>query len=259
MEIVFNAIGIEVPNKTAFNNLAEDAEKRGEASLSTRPGGIVHGRCWRIGLGLEVWTILSETKSGEVFYADCRPGFRARYTQILSDWTLSEAVGEAVVEGFTEFQTVKVFFKLQNLTEISHTKFEQKLLKVGLCGLAYRAEALTEEEKTCWKPAASENAEADQADWILCGKILAFDELRNPFTGSDLYWIHLDLGNFRLEILVNKRALGGEKDLKIGSSLKAKVWLQGHVGSQSTFYSSYEGVDWSQKTVDFWKTFKREN
>jgi hypothetical protein len=258
MEIVFNAIGIEVPNKTAFNNIAENAEKRGEASLSTNSDGVIHGRCWRIGLGLEVWTILSESKTGEIFYADCRPGFRARYTQVLNNWSMSEAKGEAAVEGFTEMHNVKVHFKLQNLTEISHTKFEQKHLKVGLCGLAYKAEVLATEEKSFWKPSSTENSEANRADWNLCGKILAFNELRNPFTEKDLYWIHLVINNFRLEILVNKQALRGYA-LQVGASLKAKIWLQGHVVSQSTFYSSYEGVDWSQNTVDFWKTFKREN
>lgn len=258
MEIVFNAIGIEIPDDAAFNNLAEDAEKRGEASLSTRPGGVIHGRCWRIGFGLEVWKILYQSKNGEIFSADCRPGFRARYTQILSDWSLSETGGEAAVEGYTENQGVRIFFQLQNLTEISSTKFEQKLLRIGLCGLAYRADVLAANAESYWKSSAAENPAGGNADWRLCGKILAFNALRNPLTGSNLYWIQLDLSSFELEILVNQHALGGS-ELKVGASLRAEIWLQGHVASQSTFYTNYEGVDWSSNTVDFWKKFKREN
>ncbi len=257
MEIVFNAIGIEVPNQTAFNNLAENAEKRGEASLSMRPGVVIHGRCWRIGLGLEVWTIFNESETGEVFYTDCRPGFRAHYMQILKDWSLSEAKDEAVIEGYTKNNATKVSFQLQNLTEINPKRFEQKLLRIGLCGLAYHAEVLAAEKKSFWKSAAK-NSDSDAADWKLCGKITAFSTLRNPFTGNDLYWIHLDLNSFKLEILVNRHSLHGS-DLQIGKSVKAKVWLQGHIAGQAEFYSNYEGVDWSHRTVDFWKSFKRQN
>jgi hypothetical protein len=58
MEIAFDAIGLEVSSETAFNNLVEDAEKRGEASTLPRKSGVLHGRCWRLGEGLEVWTVL---------------------------------------------------------------------------------------------------------------------------------------------------------------------------------------------------------
>ena len=77
----------------------------------------------------------------------------------------------------------------------------------------------------------------------MCGEIIAFNALRNPFTGSDLYWIHLDLPDFELEVLVNQRNFNGE-NLHIGAKLKADVWLQGHIVSESTLYSRYEGVDY---------------
>src|ERR1700752_1286645 len=104
MEIAFDAIGLEVPNETAFNSLAENAGKRGEASLLPRKGGILHGRCWPLGEGLEVWTVLYESKTGEVFYANCRPGFRARYAQRIGPWALTEydEEGEAVIHGYCD-------------------------------------------------------------------------------------------------------------------------------------------------------------
>ena len=258
---IFNAIGLEIPPGQTLNDLAEDAERRGEASLSTRAAGTVHGRCWRIGLGLEVWTTLYETKSGEVFYADCRPGFRARYPQNIDAWVLheDEEEGEATVEGSIEDYAEKVFFQLQNLTEVSQKNFERRVLTVGLCGLAYRAEVAAPDEELEWKPLwqTEGNAKAEETDWRLAGRVINFNQLRNPFSGHDLYWLHLDLGNFRLEILVNRHILKGK--LRVGATVRADVWLQGHILAQSTFFSSYEGVDWSVNAADFWKNYKRLN
>jgi hypothetical protein len=259
---IFNAIGLEIPQGQTLSDLAEDAERRGEASLSARSGGTVHGRCWRIGLGLEVWTTLYESKTGEVFYADCRPGFRARYTQKINSWTLyeDEQEGEATVEGGIENYAERISFQLQNLTEVGAKNFEQPILTVGLCGLAYRAEVSEQDEAPEWKPLRKTegNAGSNEIDWRLTGRVISFNALRNPFSGHDLYWIHLDLGNFRLEILVNRHILkGGE--LRVGATVEADVWLQGHIVTQSTFLSNYEGVDWSGNAADFWKNFKKLN
>ncbi len=259
---IFNAIGLEIPQGKTLNDLAEDTERHGEASLSMRSGGTVHGRCWRIGLGLEVWTTLYESKTGEVFNADCRPGFRARYPQNINRWVLheDEKEGEASVEGNIEDNARRVFFQLQNLTEVGAKNFERAVLTVGLCGLAYRAEVLKEDADSEWKPLRKTegNIRAKKTDWRLTGRVINFNMLRNPFSGHDLYWLHLDLGNFRLELLVNCDILKGV-DLRIGATLEADVWLQGHVVSQSTFFSRYEGVDWSENAADFWKNFKKLN
>jgi hypothetical protein len=259
MEIAFDAIGLEVTNETAFNNLAEDAGKRGEVSRLTRKSGVLHGRCWRLGEGLEVWTVLYESDTGEVFHADCRPGFRARFTQRINPWILTEfeEEGEALVHGFIEDTDVEVLFELQNLTEVGAKNFQQETLSVGLCGLAYRAKVLSRKERTLWK-SFDENAAKHENDWSLCGEIIAFNALSNPFSGSDLYWVHLSLNDFELEVLVNQRALHGD-ELFVGAFLKADVWLQGHILSESTRRSSYEGVDYSVRTVDFWKKFKKLN
>lgn len=259
---IFRAIGLEIPKGKTLNDLAEDAERLGEASLSTRATGTIHGRCWRIGLGLEVWTTLYESEAGEVFYADCRPGFRARYTQSICCWALheDEAEGEASVEGVIEDYADPVFFQLQNLTEVGAKNFERETLIVGLCGLAYRAEVSGDaaenlEWRSLWKMGGG--SECEENDWHLSGRVINFDQLRNPFSGRDLYWIHLDIGNFELEILVNRRILKG--DLRVGANVKADVWLQGHIVSQSTLWSSYEGVDHSANRTNFWKRFKKLN
>lgn len=274
MEIAFDAIGLEIPNETAFNSLVENAGKRGEASRLPRKSGVLHGRCWKLGLGLEVWTVLYESQTGEVFYADCRPGFRARYTHSISPWIATEfdEEGEAIVHGFIEDTEREVLFALQNLTEVGAGGFQQQnTLTVGLCGLAYRAElinaeaAATADIKPFWK--SGEKFARHENDWSLCGRILSFGALRNPFSGSDLYWIYLNLGDFDLEILVNRRnlsgaAAGGGMKLAVGAMLRADIWLQGHIVNAPLLRrrSNYEGVDYSLlRTVDFWKQFKRPN
>lgn len=262
MEIAFDAIGLEVPNQKAINNLAEDVKNRGEASRLTRKSGVLHGRCWRLGLGLEVWTVLYESQTGEVFYADCRPGFRARFKQKINPWVMTEfdEEGEALIHGFIEDSETEVLFELQNLTEVSSANFQKTTLTVGLCGLAHRAEVLTVSEPKYWKSLRNISLPVvgNENVWSLCGEITAFSALRNPFSGSDLYWIHLDLADFDLEILVNQKTLQG-KELQIGAMVKADVWLQGHIISESTMYARYEGVDYTRRTVDFWSAFKKNN
>ena len=256
MEMVFKTIGIEIPNKTAFHNLAENAERNGEASIAARAGRIVRGSCWRIGFGLEVWTTFNESETGEIFYSNCRPAFRARQTQILSDWSLSETKGEVAVEGCIEKSSTKILFRLQNLTEINSPILEQKTLKIGLCGLAYRAVTSTKREKLFRQTA--EKSKTQRADWHLRGTIRAFDEIRNAFTNQDLSWLRLDAGDFDLEILVSRNVLQGG-DLQIGKNVEADVWLQGHIAAPGNLNSSYEGIDRSQNPVDFWNEFRRAN
>jgi hypothetical protein len=259
---IFNAIGLDILKGKTLNDLAEDAEKFGEASLSMRGGGVIHGRCWRIGGGLEVWAIHYESAIGEISYADCRPGFRARFAQKINSWSLFEdEEGEATLEGFTGNPAVRVFFQLQNLTEIQAVNFERKSLNVGLCGLARRAAVSAPGEKFHWKPLAeiSRASKAEQTDWSLCGRVLNFKLLCNPHSGENLYWIHLDLGDLALEVLVNRRTLRGASRLRVGAMIKADIWLQGHIANQSTLHSKYEGVDWSKGSAAFWKNLRKLN
>jgi hypothetical protein len=82
--------------------------------------------------------------------------------------------------------------------------------------------------------------------------------LRNPLSGSELYWVHLDLERIKLEVLVNRRALRGAP-LSVGAALDAEIWLQGHVLDELALRSRYEGVDRACSNASFWAGLKRRN
>jgi hypothetical protein len=262
MNPTFETIGLEVSTEKAFNYLAERAGDQGEPTQLSRRGAVLHGRCWKLGEGLEVWTVLYESGSGDVFYADCRPGFRARYIQTITPWALTEydEEGEAVIHGFREGTDCEVLFELQNLTEVGAAGFRAQELHIGLCGLAYRARVRRTRTKTRWVPLekAAPARAAHENDWSLSGRVIAFKPLRNPLTGGELFWIHLDLEKIKLEVLVNQRALRGD-ELKVGASLDAEVWLQGHVLDEHALRSRYEGVDVAYSLGSFWSGLKRRN
>ena len=262
MEPTFEAIGLEVPSEKDFNHLAERAGDQGEATQLPRRGAVLHGRCWKLGEGLEVWTVLYESGTGEVFYADCRPGFRARYTQRISPWALTEydEEGEAIVHGYCDGTETEVLFELQNLTEVGTGSFRAQELHVGLCGLAYRARVRARQEPARWQPLeeVAPSRAAHENDWSLCGRVLSLKSLRNPLSGSELYWAYLDLERFKLETLINARSLrGGE--LRVGATVSAEVWLQGHILDQRTLLSRYEGIDRSLPIGSYWSRLKRKN
>jgi hypothetical protein len=87
---------------------------------------------------------------------------------------------------------------------------------------------------------------------------VACKPLKNPLSGSDLYWINVDLERMNLEILVNQRSLRGDR-LVPGATLDAEIWLQGHVLDELALSSRYEGVDVSFSTADFWSRLRRKN
>jgi hypothetical protein len=82
--------------------------------------------------------------------------------------------------------------------------------------------------------------------------------LRNPLSGSELYWVYLDVGGLKLEVLVNARSLSGGR-LHGGATLSAEVWLQGHVFDDQALRLRYEGVDPACSTNSFWSRFSRSN
>lgn len=261
MEETFEAIGLEVPSEKDFNHLAERAGDQGEPTQLSRRGAVLHGRCWKLGEGLEVWTVLYESGTGDIFYADCRPGFRARYMQRISPWALTEydEEGEAIIHGYCDGTETEVLFELQNLTEVGPEGFRVQELHVGLCGLAYRARVCTRAESPHWRTLeeCSPSRAAHENDWSLCGRVLSFKPLRNPLSGSELYWVYLDLERLKLEVLINQRALRGT--LSIGAMLNADVWLQGHVLDRRALMSRYEGLDLSYSSAAFWAHLKRRN
>lgn len=262
MDATFETIGLEVPSQKAINFLAERAENHGEPTQLSRRGAVLHGRCWKLGEGLEVWTVLYESGTGDVFYANCRPGFRARYMQRIGPWALTEydEEGEAVIHGYCDGTDTEVLFELQNLTEVGASGFRAPALYVGLCGLAYRARLCTRERSARWLPLerAAPSRAAHENDWSLRGRVIEFKSLRNPLSGSELYWIYLDLEKLNLEILVNARALSGG-ELQVDATLSAEVWLQGHVFDEHALRLRYEGVDRSYRSADFWLRFSRSN
>jgi hypothetical protein len=262
MDETFATIGLELTNETAFNNLAAQAGDCGEATWLPRRGAVLHGRCWKLGDGLEVWTVLYESGTGETSYADCRPAFRARYVQRIAPWALTEydEDGAAVVHGYLAgANDTEVLFELQNLTEAPPEVFRAPALYVGLCGLAYRARMLKDEAANLWQPLEKTAPERspNENDWSLRGRVLSFKTLRNPLSGSELYWVHLDLGPLRLEVLVNRRALRGK--LRVGAWLAAEVWLQGHILDDHALRQRYEGVDYTVHPATFWQHFRRRN
>src|ERR687894_485615 len=194
MDTTFEAIGLEVPSEKDFNYLAERAGDQGEPSQLPRRGAVLHGRCWKLGEGLEVWTVLYESGTGEIFYADCRPGFRARYTQRVSPWALTEydEDGEAIVHGYYDGHETEVLFELQNLTEVGPEGFRSQELHVGLCGLAYRARVCAKPESARWQTLeeCAPSRAAHENDWSLVGRVLFFKQ----------YWIH------RFDELIEKQA-----------------------------------------------------
>lgn len=262
MDVTFETIGLEVPSEKAFNYLAERAGDQGEPTQLLRRGAVLHGRCWKLGEGLEVWTVLYESGTGDIFYADCRPGFRARYTQRISPWALTEydEEGEAVIHGYCDGTDTEVLFELQNLTEVGAASFRAHELHVGLCGLAYRARVGERKSAARWQPLekSAPARAAHENDWSLCGRVIAFKPLRNPLSGSELYWIYLDLERLKLEVLVNRRALRG-RPLVVGANLTAEVWLQGHVLDERALRSRYEGVDRAYTAAHFWSSLRRSN
>ena len=261
MDETFEAIGLDVPSEQDFNHLAERAGDQGEATQLSRRGAVLHGRCWKLGEGLEVWTVLYESGTGDIFYADCRPGFRARYTQRISPWALTEydEDGEAIVHGYCDGTDTEVLFELQNLTEGGPEGFRAQELHVSLCGLAYRARVCVPAAPLRWQPleVCAPSRAAHENDWSLCGRVVSFKPLRNPLSGSELYWVYLDLERLKLEVLVNQRTLRGK--LEVGATMSAEVWLQGHVLDQRALLSRYEGADTSRTMADLWTLLKRRN
>ena len=262
MDATFETIGLEIPSEKAINFLAERAENQGEPTRLLRRGAVLHGRCWKLGAGLEVWTVLYESGTGDVFYANCRPGFRARYMQRITPWALTEydEEGEAIIHGYCDGTDTDVLFELQNLTEVGSSGFRAPAIQVGLCGLAYRARVCAREMDARWLPLerAAPSRAAHENDWILRGRVLAFQPLRNPLSGNELYWIHVDLEKLKLEVLVNARSLSGGK-MQVGATLSAEVWLQGHVFDQEALRLRYEGLDRTVSTIELWSRFSRSN
>ena len=268
MAELFEAIGFEVADEHSYNLLVEYVETNGLRTRTQRGEAALHGRCWKIGDGLEVWSIVYE-RGSELYYADCRPAFRSRYVRTVLPWELVEydEDGEAIVRGRVP-GAPEVVFELQNLTELDETVFRESHLYVGLAGIAYaaRVQPSPEHKQTTDPPVyrfeLAERLEgfADKAcenDYVVSGRVLSWRDVKNSVTAAELVWIYVDAASIRIEVLANRRALRGE--LKIGAEITANIWLQGHVLEESDISARYEGVDRDYEQADFWAGLRRGN
>jgi len=268
MAELFEAIGFEVSDEHSYNLLVEYVETNGQRTRAQRGDAALHGRCWKLGDGLEVWSILYE-RGADLYYADCRPAFRSRYVRTILPWELVEydEDGEAIVRGGVP-GAPEVVFELQNLTELGDAVFRESHLHVALAGIAYaaRVQPTPEPKQIMGAPAfrfeLAERLEgfADKAcenDYVISGRVLSWRDVRNPVTAADLVWIYVDAAVIRIEVLVNRRALRGE--LKIGAEITANIWLQGHVLAETDLSARYEGVDQDYEQADFWARLRRGN
>ncbi|HWQ34209.1 MAG TPA: DUF3881 family protein [Blastocatellia bacterium] len=256
----FDAIGFRISDEPAFQALAEQAHQHGAGSRALRDHSTLHGYCWNLGDGLEVWTILHESKEG-LFYADCRPGFRARHTYRLHPWEITEyeEEGEAIVRGLVEGTEVELTFELQNLTEMTLEMFRERVLTVAVAGLAYHVRVSTRPGENQFIPLekAAPRRHAAENDFAARGQVLDWREISNPRTQTHLVWLYAEFGRIRLELLVNRADLRGE--LSRGAWFSAELWLQGHVLTAKEVQSRYEGVDAEFPPGDYWVIFRREN
>jgi hypothetical protein len=267
MAELFEAVGFEITDENSYNSLVEFVDAHGQRTRTPRGNATLHGRCWKLGNGLEIWSIVYEC-APELYYADCRPAFRSRYVRTIMPWELIEydEDGEAIVRGCIQGGP-DVIFELQNLTELNQSLFREGHLHVALAGLAYSAyldpdadsnPGMNYPHRFVLAERITELAEdACENDYVISGHVLAWRDIQNSVTGNDLVWIYVDAARIRLEILVNRRALQGE--LKIGAAITANVWLQGHVLEQADISARYEGVDHEYEPSDFWTRLRRDN
>lgn len=256
----FHAIGFNITDEASYQSLAEEAQHRGTTSKAKREQGVIHGCCWSIGSGLEVWTMLYESKDG-LFYADCRPAFRARHIFSLYPWEIAEYEedGEAVARGVLVNSGVEIVFELQNITEVDLSRLRDRQITASVSGLAYRARVIRKTRAPLFSPLAERRPRSKtptEVDYAVRGRILSWREIKNPLTASDLILIDVDAGKLRLEVLLNRADLKGE--LKPNGWLTSEVWMQGHILSDKDLQARYEGLDRQVYRGSFWETLRRE-
>lgn len=258
---IFDVIGFKLPDEASYQQLAETARQRGTPSAISRRGAIIQGYCWPIVEGVEIWTILHESKEG-VYFADCRPAFRNDRTYEVTSWEIIEFIedGEALVSG--RIQNVDLIFELQNFTELNELVYNQPSLTAHLSGLCSRVKILDANSIPRISPLSP--AQTSQAsnkfaenDYLINGKILSWCELINPITQTEIVWLEVQVGEFQIELLVNREQCKGT--LSEGAWISAEAWLQGYIVCPQEQQSKYEGLDISIPLAEHWSVLKREN
>lgn len=203
--------------------------------------------------------MLYESKEG-LFYADCRPAFRARHIFSLYPWEIAEYEedGEAVARGGLINSGVEIAFELQNITEVDLGRLRDRQITASVSGLAYRARVIAKTKDPLFAPLAERypRRKVAEVDYAVRGRILSWREIKNPLTASDLILINVDAGKLRLEVLINRADLKGE--LRVDGWLASEVWMQGHILSDKDLQARYEGLDRHVYRGSFWEALRRE-
>lgn len=256
----FDAVGFSVNGEQAYHKLAEQARAHGAHSQTQRDQTTLHGYCWNIGDGLEIWTVIHESAKGS-FYADCRPAWRGRQVFRMFPWEITEYEedGQAVVRGSIISTQMQIVFELQNLTELDLGIFRERMLAASISGLTYhlRINKTAEEPKFRQIEKVSPRRRVAENDYSVRGQILDFRILTNSQTTGELVSIYADFGQVRLELLVNRQDIKGE--LSKGAYFSAEIWLQGYILTDKELESRYEGVDFQFEPGDYWVMLRREN
>lgn len=256
----FDAIGFQIRDAASYEALAEQAHQFGKLSKVQRSEGVLHGCCWNLGSGLEVWTMLYESPKG-TFYADCRPAFRGQRLFNLYPWEILEYEedGEAIARGLMPDQETEIMFALQNITEIDPLDFRERAITAAVSGLAYKARVNARAGKPLIAPMADDRKgrKPAETDYSVRGEILSWREINNLRTEKKLVCIDVDAGKTRIEIVVNPDDLKGE--LKPGKWLSAEVWLQGHILNDKERLARYEGIDHEVSQGEVWIKLRRDH
>ncbi|MBX7220566.1 MAG: hypothetical protein K1Y36_11515 [Blastocatellia bacterium] len=266
MPTPFDAIGFHIADENSFERLAKYTREHGRVSTIHRRGASLHGHCWKLNEGLEVWTVLHEAQ-GHLTYADCRPAFRSRHRVVISPWELTEydEDGEAIVRGTVDGRGVLVGFEVQNLTEVSDRLFRRPVLQVCLAGLAYTVKCHSRKgtplpgsfELATTRTAKKKRQMSCETDYELTGKVLSCKLVRNLATRTELVMAYIDTGRMGLDIVAESDRVRGT--LEVGGIISARVWLQGYILDDAAVAASYEGVDRNFPTGAFWTGLHHPN
>jgi hypothetical protein len=153
----------------------------------------------------------------------------------------------------------EVIFQLQNRAQLNNAARNAFHMQAGLCGLATYVEISKREIPIKWQSMDEVALEIGEADnhWIVTGRILEFEYLKNPRSTDNLIWFLIMTTDFEIEIVVNELDLEGEPH--VGHWIDADIWLQGHVNQVMGLYRPYEGIDRTANPADFWGRFRRIN
>jgi hypothetical protein len=258
---IFEAVGFKLQDEAAYQQLAEASCQRGTSSTVSRHNTLLRGYCWSLEHSIEIWTILNESKKG-TYFADCRPAFRSRRICEINGWEILEFIedGEVLVSG--SIQTLDLTFQLQNFTALDESVYHQPTLTANLAGLCYRVKVLSAPPTARITSLANSHTSKSatkyyENDYLVLGKVFSWRELSNPITHGTIFWLDVEVGEFRVELLVSQEQCQGL--LANNVWISAEVWLQGHIVCHHERQAKYEGLDISISPADHWSVLRREN